>query len=82
MSLNSKERELLKTIGLHITEKLDYSFNKSWLDSWSMGEVYLLDQELLQYCKEDEEDSPDFFILCIPITVTFKFLLHKLTNHE
>ena len=37
-------------------------------------------KELLEYCAEVDWDVPDFFILCIPISVTFRFLLWKLTE--
>lgn len=73
--------ELVKTIGIYFSEgNKDGEFYKSWLDDWSMGEVNELEKELLEYCAEVDRTFPDFFILCVPISVTFRFLLWKLTE--
>jgi hypothetical protein len=83
MELNNKEKELLKTIGLYFSEGgKDGDFYKLWIDNWTMGEINELEKELLDYCAEVDWDVPDFFILCIPISVTFKFLLWKLTEKK
>ena len=85
MVLNNKEKELLKTIGYLFSDgniDVDGEFDKSWLDNWTTDEIDKLDRELLEYCSEVNWDIPDYFVLCIPISVTFRFLLWKLTERK
>ena len=82
--MTNKEKELLKTIGLYFLEssKIDGDFDKSWLNNWSMDEINKLNGELLKFFAEVDHNIPDYFILCAPISVTFRFLLWKLTERN
>lgn len=79
--MNYNEKVLLKTISIYFLEGgKDGNFHKSWVNDWSDSDINQFDGELIDYCAEVDWDYPDYFFLNVPISITYKFLLWKLTQ--